>query len=77
VTLFDNPYDYLGMYLDAEPATIIVIAMGRADRIVGVNGLIQQPSVGFAVGENSQMSYSWIGEAAEPETNALQLLQFA
>jgi hypothetical protein len=77
VTLFDNPYDYVGMYLESEPATISVIALGRTDRIVGVNGLIQQPKLRFAVGQNTTFSYTWIGEAAEPESNLLQLTQFA
>lgn len=77
VTLFDNPYDYLTSYLNCDPQTISVIALGRADRIVGVNGLLQQPKLRFAVGQNSVYSLSWIGEAAEPESNALQLLQFA
>lgn len=77
VGLFDNPYDYLTNYLNCDPQTISVIALGRADRIVGVNGLLQQPRLRYAVGQNSTYSLSWIGEAAEPESNALQLTQFA
>lgn len=77
VTLLDNPFDYLSMYVDNEPATISVISLGRVDRIVGVNGLIQTPRMRFSVGQNSVLSLSWIGEQAAPETNALQLTQFA